>query len=107
MMIDIRRIPRSKNSFKDIRRKNQIYVDHTDLIFEFACQSCPKFMTRPRRFGKSLLISTLESLFSHGTVHFKGLKIEKEMENYEKGKTYMAVVISAEDKAIFQWRIAD
>ncbi len=90
-MVDIRRLPRAKNSFEDIRRKNQIYVDHTDLIFDFAYLDGPNFLSRPRRFGKSLLISTLESLFSHGTEFFKGLKIESLWNEAEKGKTYKVI----------------
>lgn len=90
-MVDIRRLPRANNSFEDIRKKNQIYVDHTDLIYEFAYLDGPNFLSRPRRFGKSLLISTLESLFSHGTEYFKGLKIERLWNEAEKGKTYKVI----------------
>lgn len=90
-MVDISRLPRAKNSFEDIRKKNQIYVDHTDLIFEFAYLDGPNFLSRPRRFGKSLLVSTLESLFSHGTEYFKGLKIEKNWREREKDNTYKVI----------------
>ncbi|SKA66580.1 PD-(D/E)XK nuclease superfamily protein [Succinivibrio dextrinosolvens DSM 3072] len=90
-MVDISRLPRAKNKFEDIRKKNQIYVDHTDLIYEFAYLDGPNFLSRPRRFGKSLLVSTLESLFSHGTEFFKGLKIEKLWDEKEKGKIYRVI----------------
>ncbi len=90
-MVDIRRLPRAQNRFETLRKKNQIYVDHTDLIFEFAYLDGPNFLSRPRRFGKSLLVSTLESLFSHGTEFFKGLKIEKLWDKAEKGKTYKVI----------------
>ena len=90
-MVDISRLPRAKNRFEDIRKKNQIYVDHTDLIYEFAYLDGPNFLSRPRRFGKSLLVSTLESLFSHGTEFFKGLKIEKLWDEKEKGKIYRVI----------------
>ena len=90
-MVDIRKLPRANSSFESIRRKNQIYVDHTDLIFEFAYLDGPNFLSRPRRFGKSLLVSTLESLFSHGTEFFKGLKIEKLWDETEQGKTYKVI----------------
>ena len=76
-MVDITKLPKAKSGFEELRSQNQIYVDHTDLIYEFAYLDGPNFLSRPRRFGKSLLISTLESLFSHGTEFFKGLKIEK------------------------------
>ncbi|WP_202107718.1 AAA family ATPase [Succinivibrio dextrinosolvens] len=90
-MVDISRLPRAKNRFEDIRKKNQIYVDHTDLIYEFAYLDGPNFLSRPRRFGKSLLVSTLESLFSHGTEFFKGLKIEKLWDEKEQGKIYRVI----------------
>ncbi|WP_031492730.1 AAA family ATPase, partial [Succinivibrio dextrinosolvens] len=90
-MVDLEKLPAAKNKFEDLRKNNQIYVDHSDLIFEFARFDKPNFLSRPRRFGKSLLVSTLESLFSHGTDFFKGLKIEKLWTEKEKGKTYKVI----------------
>ncbi len=63
--------------FEDIRERQQIYVDKTDLIYELTALNEPIYLSRPRRFGKSLLASTLHSLFAHGTTWFKSLKIEK------------------------------
>ncbi len=54
---------------------NYVYVDKTDLVYELA-QLNVCFLSRPRRFGKSLLISTLESYFLGKKELFKGLKIE-------------------------------
>ncbi len=65
------------NDFEALRRQDCLYVDKTDLIFELTRKFQPVFLSRPRRFGKSLLVSTFESLFTHGTTYFKGLKIEK------------------------------
>ena len=90
-MVDLEKLPAAKNKFEDLRKNNQIYVDHSDLIFEFARFDKPNFLSRPRRFGKSLLVSTLESLFYHGTEFFKGLKIEKLWTEKEKGKTYKVI----------------
>ena len=90
-MVDITKLPKAKSGFEELRSQNQIYVDHTDLIYEFAYLDGPNFLSRPRRFGKSLLISTLESLFSHGTEFFNGLKIEKLWAEREKGKTYKVI----------------
>ena len=59
------------------RRQSQLlYVDKTKLIASLANIPDPVFIARPRRFGKSLLCSTLEELFAHGTESFKGLAIE-------------------------------
>ena len=70
-------------SFDDIRRSGYTYVDKTALIYELAWQRSFYFLSRPRRFGKSTLVSTLEELFLHGVKsydghdsYFKGLYIE-------------------------------
>ena len=54
-----------------------VYVDKTASIYQMIKSGRQFFISRPRRFGKSLLVSTLESLFSKGTEMFKGLAIEK------------------------------
>ncbi len=70
-------LPRGKVDFSSLRRGGYIYVDKSRLIFDLACQSDYFFISRPRRFGKTLLISTFKSLFQHGLRDFKGLAIEK------------------------------
>ncbi len=81
-------LPRSQ-SFEKFMLNNWIYVDKTDLIYDLAINNDAFFLSRPRRFGKSTLVSTFEELFLHGTKpfvdesgkkqesYFKGLKIEK------------------------------
>ncbi|MDD6427913.1 MAG: AAA family ATPase, partial [Lachnospiraceae bacterium] len=78
-----RRLPVGIQSFKDIRTKNFLYVDKTMYIWKLINSSKSYFLSRPRRFGKSLFISTLESYFSGERELFTGLYIE-EKEN-EKG----------------------
>ncbi|WP_443744375.1 AAA family ATPase [Sutterella sp.] len=68
-------LPLGTSSFAKLRESSQIYVDKTALIFQLASLTQNYFIARPRRFGKSLLISTIESLFRHGLRDFKGLKI--------------------------------
>ncbi len=72
-------LPLGESLFHALRADEQIYVDKTELIFKLLTQSKKNylFLSRPRRFGKSLLVSTLYSLFSHGLEDFKGLAIEK------------------------------
>ena len=76
-VIDINRIPYGNPEFSDIRERNKIYVDKTELIYKIAHQDSPIFFSRPRRFGKSLLVNTLHSLFENGLKYFYGLDIEK------------------------------
>lgn len=76
------------SDFSALRLRDEIYVDKTDLIYRIACRSEKFFLARPRRFGKSLLISTFESLFKYGLRDFKGLAIEK---LWKEEKTYQVV----------------
>lgn len=67
------------SDFSSIRHKNRIYVDKTDLLYELADPDAEGwyFLSRPRRFGKSLLLSTFYELFQNGLADFDGLKIER------------------------------
>ena len=74
----LKRCPIGIQTFSDIIEENYIYVDKTDLVYELAHgDSRYVFLSRPRRFGKSLLASTLHSYFSGRKDLFKGLKIDK------------------------------
>ena len=68
--------PISVQNFEKIVRGGYIYVDKTDLIYDLA-QENVCFLSRPRRFGKSLLLSTLEAYFKGRKDLFKGLALEK------------------------------
>lgn len=64
-------------TFEKIRDGGYIYVDKTDFVYQLASEGCFYFLSRPRRFGKSLLISTFDAYFSGKKELFKGLAIEK------------------------------
>ena len=70
-------LPTGTSDFETLRGRGQIYVDKTALIYELASRCEKFFLTRPRRFGKSLLVSTFASLFKNGLKYFSGLAIEK------------------------------
>ena len=74
-MMTARRYPIGIQTFSRIIRDGYIYVDKTDLVWQLAHYATYVFMSRPRRFGKSLLTSTLESYFSGEKDLFEGLKI--------------------------------
>ncbi len=63
-------------SFRELREQNCVYVDKTQYIYNLITQLKCTFLSHPRRFGKSLLISTLEYLFQGRQDLFKGLWIE-------------------------------
>ena len=70
-------LPIGIQDFEKLRNFNNIYVDKTPYIYELARTSTPYFLSRPRRFGKSLLLSTMEYYFRGKKDLFKGLAIEK------------------------------
>ena len=69
------RYPISVQTFEEMINGKYVYVDKTDLVYNLSHgHIC--FLSRPRRFGKSLLISTLDAYFSGKKELFKGLKID-------------------------------
>lgn len=64
-------------AFEKIRTGGFVYVDKTDLVFQLAQTEGYYFLSRPRRFGKSLLVSTLKSYFLGRKDLFEGLAMEK------------------------------
>lgn len=64
-------------NFEKIRTENFLYVDKTAEIYKLAKEGRYYFLSRPRRFGKSLLVSTMEAYFSGRKELFSGLAIEK------------------------------
>jgi hypothetical protein len=73
----MRKLPIGIQTFEDIRTNNYLYVDKTALVWRIANTGKPYFLSRPRRFGKSLLLSTFEAYFEGKKELFKGLAIEK------------------------------
>ncbi len=61
-----------------------VYADKTDIIYNLTKTLSYVFLSRPRRFGKSLLVSTLESYFEGRKELFTGLKIEQLETQWEK-----------------------
>ena len=60
-------------NFEKIREGSYVYVDKTDLIYQIVRTGGYYFLSRPRRFGKSLLVSTMEAYFQGKKELFKGL----------------------------------
>ena len=54
-MTTMRKLPIGIQSFENIRNENYLYVDKTALIYQLVTKGKPYFLSRPRRFGKSLL----------------------------------------------------
>ena len=71
-------------SFEKIRRNGYFYIDKTALIYRLVKTGSYYFLSRPRRFGKSLLISTLEAYFSGVRALFEGLALEQLEKEWKK-----------------------
>ncbi|MDR3290929.1 MAG: ATP-binding protein [Methanobrevibacter sp.] len=71
----VKKLPIGIDDFTTLRSNNYIYVDKTKYIYELFDPGKKYFLSRPRRFGKTLLISTLEELFKGNKDLFKGLFI--------------------------------
>ena len=75
--LKVMKYPIGIQSFDQIIEDGYVYVDKTDLVYKLVKEGKIYFLSRPRRFGKSLLISTLKSYFQGKKDLFKGLAIDK------------------------------
>ena len=76
-MLQERKLPIGIQTFEEIRSNGYLYVDKTAMVYRIANEGKPYFLSRPRRFGKSLLLTTFEAYFQGKKELFKGLAIEK------------------------------
>ena len=70
-----RKLPLGIQDFEEMRRDHYIYADKTDMVWKLANGTKYNYLSRPRRFGKSLLCSTLKCYFEGRKELFEGLKI--------------------------------
>ncbi|MCQ2974055.1 MAG: AAA family ATPase [Bacteroidales bacterium] len=76
-----RKLPQGLSSFAKLRELKCLYVDKTEIIWNLVnCDSYINYLSRPRRFGKTMLVDTLQCYFEGRKELFEGLKIN----NYEK-----------------------
>ena len=80
----MQKLPIGIQSFEKIRTKNYLYVDKTKQILKLIESGECYFLSRPRRFGKSLTISTLEAMFKGKAELFKGLYAEEWVKEQSK-----------------------
>ena len=89
----IQKYPVGLQDFGKIRTENFVYVDKTEFVYKMADIGGYYFLSRPRRFGKSLFISTLECLFLAKKELFKGLYIEDKW-NWEQTNPIIRISFS-------------
>ena len=71
------KLPIGIQDFESLRKDGYLYIDKTELVYRLASEGRYYFLSRPRRFGKSLLLSTIKALFLGKRELFKGLAIDK------------------------------
>ena len=99
----MQKLPIGIQIFEDIRKENYLYVDKTKQILQMIENGKCYFLSRPRRFGKSLTISTLEAMFKGKAELFKGLYAEEWVKEQAKHpnpviKLDMSVLASYDNK---------
>ncbi|MDR2459248.1 MAG: AAA family ATPase, partial [Deltaproteobacteria bacterium] len=72
----MKELPTGIARFEEIIKDNYVYADKTKLLYQLLKKKKPYFLSRPRRFGKSLLVSTLKAILQGRRELFKGLWIE-------------------------------
>jgi hypothetical protein len=94
-MEELPNLPIGRQYFADIRRDQSIYVDKTSYIYQI-CRpaSSGYFLSRPRRFGKSLVLDTIDELFSGNRALFDGLWIA---DKWDWSATYPIIRMSLDD----------
>lgn len=70
-----RKLPVGVQSFKEIRKRGLLYVDKTEAIWDLVNGVKYNYLSRPRRFGKSVLVDTLQAYFEGRRDLFEGLKL--------------------------------
>ena len=83
--MELKSLPVGVSTFKSIRTSDALYVDKTEYLYKLIAHDNGRyFISRPRRFGKSLTCSTLATIFEGDKKHFKGLWLETSKYNWKK-----------------------
>ena len=77
--------PIGLQNFQGLREDGYVYVDKTAFVYELAQSGKYYFLSRPRRFGKSLFLSTLEAYYLGKKELFKGLALEQKFDGFQLG----------------------
>ncbi|MDR3303785.1 MAG: AAA family ATPase, partial [Treponema sp.] len=73
--MNTRKLPIGIQDFQDLRENDYLYIDKTAAVYNLVTRGKPYFLGRPRRFGKSLLVSTLKAYFEGKKELFEGLAV--------------------------------
>ncbi|MDR0912968.1 MAG: ATP-binding protein [Methanobrevibacter sp.] len=84
----MRKLPKGIPTFQEMIEDDYLYVDKTEIVYKLIQNDKLNFLSRPRRFGKSLLLSTIKELFEGNKELFKGLYI---FDKWDWNKTYPVI----------------
>ncbi len=103
------KLPIGIQDFEKIRKGNYVYVDKTEHIYRLVSEGCYYFLSRPRRFGKSLLLSTLKAFFEGKRELFQGLALsQKNVEWVTRPVLYLDLNTNAyNDKSVLLDKLVD
>src|SRR6266481_4920670 len=93
----LQKLPLGISTFSKIRNDGYLYVDKTEHAYNLITQGERYFLSRPRRFGKSLLVSTLEEILAGNKSLFKDLWIEKSDYDWQP---YVVIVLDFSELSI-------
>jgi hypothetical protein len=99
----LKNMPIGMQDFEKLRNGDYLYVDKTALLYQLISSGSYYFLSRPRRFGKSMLLSTLHAYFSGKKELFEGLAIEKLEKNWIKYPVFhldLNLIKKGDDKAL-------
>ncbi|CCE22420.1 ATP-binding protein [Methylotuvimicrobium alcaliphilum] len=88
--MSLQALPIGINTLSVIREQDMVYIDKTPLVWQMTKQPARFFLSRPRRFGKSLLVDTLKELFEGNRALFEGLYIH---DKWDWSKSYPVIKI--------------
>lgn len=94
--VENRHFPIGIETFEKIREGNFVYVDKTEYIHRLVSNSGFYFLSRPRRFGKSLLLSTIRAFFEGRRELFEGLAITRHRHSWEKHPVFHLNFVNAD-----------
>ncbi|MGM0519286.1 MAG: AAA family ATPase, partial [Campylobacterota bacterium] len=89
--MSLKKLPIGIQTFEKIRSDDYVYVDKTHIALNIIENYQYVFLSRPRRFGKSLFLDTLKNIFEGKKEYFKGLNIENK---WDWSKSYPVIHIS-------------
>ena len=96
----MQRLPIGIQTFSEIRKNNYLYIDKTKEAYELITKYKYIFLSRPRRFGKSLFLDTLKNIFEAKKELFEGLYI---YDKYDWSQKYPVIKINYPSLSIIKY----